>query len=172
MAADYPGAVKNFLTLEDGVDTVLAQHMNERGNEITAIETELGADVAGSAADLVTRLAVRMNDNGTLKTVPESEGGTGVTSLNGLIEVGSYTGNATGIRDIAVGFTPTWVTIVGQTANPYTYYITPNMSKWQFASNQGSFTTGGTLGANKFVVGNSEQSANKNAETYDWIAFK
>ena len=67
MAADYPGAIKNFLTLEDGVDTVLAQHMNERGDEITAVETELGADVAGSAADLVTRLAVVLADAGTLK---------------------------------------------------------------------------------------------------------
>ena len=68
MAADYPGAIKNFLTLEDGVDTVLAQHMNERGDEITAIETELGADVAGSLSDLVARLTVALNDNGTIKT--------------------------------------------------------------------------------------------------------
>ena len=67
MAADYPGAIKNFLTLEDGVDTVLAQHMNERGDEITAMETELGADVAGSVSDLVTRLAVAVNNDGTIK---------------------------------------------------------------------------------------------------------
>lgn len=67
--AEYPGAVKNFLQLEDGVDTVLAQHMNERGDEISAIETELGANPAGSLADLVTRLAVALNNDGTIKAV-------------------------------------------------------------------------------------------------------
>ena len=67
MAADYPGAIKNFLTLEDGVDNVLAQHMNERGDEITAIETELGADVAGSMSDLMARLTVALNNDGTFK---------------------------------------------------------------------------------------------------------
>jgi len=80
MAASYPGSIKNFLTLEDGVDTVLAQHPNERADEITAIETELGANVAGSISDLVTRLAVRLNANGTLKTVVTGEGGTGATA--------------------------------------------------------------------------------------------
>ena len=69
MAAEYPGAVKNFLQLEDGVDTVLAQHPNERGDEITAIETELGTDVAGSTSDLKTRLAVSLNNNGTVKNL-------------------------------------------------------------------------------------------------------
>ncbi len=67
--ASYPGAIKNFLVLEDGVDKVIAAHPNDRAAEITAIETELGIDVAGSAADLVTRLAVALNDDGTPKTV-------------------------------------------------------------------------------------------------------
>jgi len=68
MAASYPGAVKNFLVLEDGVDTVIAAHPNDRAAEITAIETELGTDPAGSAADLKTRLAVALNNDGTIKT--------------------------------------------------------------------------------------------------------
>lgn len=41
--ADFPSSVKNFLTLQDGVDTVVAAHPNDRGNEITAIETLVGA---------------------------------------------------------------------------------------------------------------------------------
>lgn len=68
MPASYPAAIKNFLVLEDGVDKVIAAHPNDRGAEITAIETELGTDVAGSAADLKTRLAVGMNNDGTIKT--------------------------------------------------------------------------------------------------------
>lgn len=67
--ASYPGAIKNFLVLEDGVDKVIAAHPNDRAAEITAIETELGTDVAGSAADLKTRLAVSLNADGTSKIV-------------------------------------------------------------------------------------------------------
>jgi len=70
--ADYPGAIKNFLQLEDGVDTVVAQHPNERGDEITAIETELGTNVAGSSSDLKTRLAEAIADDGKLKNVYDS----------------------------------------------------------------------------------------------------
>lgn len=69
MAASYPGAIKNFLVLEDGVDKVIAAHPNDRAAEITAIETELGTDVAGSAVDLKTRLAVSINADGTSKII-------------------------------------------------------------------------------------------------------
>jgi len=65
--ADYPTAVTSFATLVDYVDYVLASHANTRGDEIVAIETELGTDVAGSMATLKARLAVALNDNGTLK---------------------------------------------------------------------------------------------------------
>lgn len=47
MAASYPGAIKNFLVLEDGVDDVLAQHANERGEEITAMQTLVGTISGG-----------------------------------------------------------------------------------------------------------------------------
>src|ERR1039458_9028490 len=40
---NFPSTVVNFLQLQDGVDNVIAQHPNDRGNEITAIETMLGA---------------------------------------------------------------------------------------------------------------------------------
>lgn len=65
--ASYPGSIKNFLTLVDGVDRIIAAHPNDRAAEITAIETELGTDVAGSASDLKTRLAVVLENSGALK---------------------------------------------------------------------------------------------------------
>jgi hypothetical protein len=43
MSASYPSTVKNFLQLQDGVDKVIAAHPNDRGDEITAIETMIGA---------------------------------------------------------------------------------------------------------------------------------
>lgn len=54
--ADYPSAVKTFVQLEDGVDIVFAQHPNQRGDEITAVETELGVLPKGSEASVVARL--------------------------------------------------------------------------------------------------------------------
>lgn len=67
MATSYPTSIKNFLILEDGVDKVIAQHPNERADEITAIETELGTLPKGTCADLKTRLAVSLENDGTLK---------------------------------------------------------------------------------------------------------
>ncbi len=40
--SDFPASVKNFLALQDGVDSVIAAHPNDRGDEITAIETLFG----------------------------------------------------------------------------------------------------------------------------------
>ena len=39
---DFPASVKNFLALQDGVDSIIAAHPNDRGDEITAIETLIG----------------------------------------------------------------------------------------------------------------------------------
>jgi len=66
MAADYPGSIKTFTTKTDKVDLVMAAHVNDIQAEVVAIETELGADVAGSATDLVTRLAISLADSGAL----------------------------------------------------------------------------------------------------------
>lgn len=39
--ADFPSSVKTFATLVDGADSVLAIHQNDRGGEITALESML-----------------------------------------------------------------------------------------------------------------------------------
>ena len=54
--SSYPGAIKTWVQLEDGVDTVFALHPNERGDEITAVQTELGVLPKGPDSDVVTRL--------------------------------------------------------------------------------------------------------------------
>ena len=66
--ASYPAAVKTFSTIVNGVTKLVAALFNSPNDEITAIETELGTDPAGSVADVKTRLAVSLNDNGTIKT--------------------------------------------------------------------------------------------------------
>ncbi len=64
---EYPGAIKNFTTKEDKVDLNEAAHINDMQDEIEAIQTELGVDVAGSATNLVTRLARCLANNGAMK---------------------------------------------------------------------------------------------------------
>lgn len=68
MAASYPAAVKTFSAIVNGVTKLVASLFNSPYDEITAIETELGTDPAGSVSDVKTRLAVALNDNGTIKT--------------------------------------------------------------------------------------------------------
>ena len=43
MSVNFPVAITNYLTLQDGVDKVIAQHPNDRGSDITALQTLLGA---------------------------------------------------------------------------------------------------------------------------------
>lgn len=67
-AAYHDGAaIKGFTQLINDVDYPLAEHVNEAYDEIEAIETVLGTAPQGSAADLKTRLAVAINNDGTLK---------------------------------------------------------------------------------------------------------
>src|SRR3990167_2832811 len=68
MPASYPAALKTFSVNTDDVTLVNAAYADQRDDEIEAIQTELGTDPAGSMTDLKTRLAVVLNDNGTLKS--------------------------------------------------------------------------------------------------------
>lgn len=56
MAATYPGAVKNFSSIVNGVTKLVAALFNSPYEEVTAIETELGTNPKGSYADVKTRL--------------------------------------------------------------------------------------------------------------------
>lgn len=67
MPASYPGAIKTFTTKTNKVDLVDAVHINDLQLEVNAIETELGIDVAGTAIDLVTRLARSLDGDGGLR---------------------------------------------------------------------------------------------------------
>ncbi len=64
--ADYPGTITSFTTKTDKEDLYSASHINDPQSEIVAIETELGTDVAGSATDLKTRLAVSLANTGAI----------------------------------------------------------------------------------------------------------
>lgn len=63
----YPGTLDSFSTKVDKVDLYMAAHMNDVQAAIVAVETELGTHPAGSAADLKTRLAIRIANDGKIK---------------------------------------------------------------------------------------------------------
>lgn len=72
--AAYPSAIKSFSTKTDHVDHVMATHVNEIQDEITAIETELGALPKGAWTDVKDRLddlvdIVNAQDVGGVKTL-------------------------------------------------------------------------------------------------------
>lgn len=79
----YPASLDSFTTKTDGVDDVLAAHVNSLQTSVVAIETELGTDPAGSATDVKTRLAHSINNGGFL----EFDGATELTIASGVITV-------------------------------------------------------------------------------------
>lgn len=91
-------------TLVNNVTATDAQQYNGAASAIVGIETILGTGTTlkGSKADLVERLAVALNSDGTLKsnttsafdgTLPVSVGGTGATTFtDGAVLIGNSTG--------------------------------------------------------------------------------
>lgn len=60
----YPAAKDTATLVANITDDIAAEHINGPVSAILAIENELGADVAGSVADLATRLGVNVHEDG------------------------------------------------------------------------------------------------------------
>jgi len=87
----YPGGLDTSPDLTDGPagDEIVSAHQDGRGAAIVALETELGTDPAGSTADVKTRLAVALNDDGTVKTSVIQQGaGASVAYTGGVFTIG------------------------------------------------------------------------------------
>lgn len=63
----YPNSIDSFQTYVDDVDNIVAATVNDLHTSTLAIENALGTNPHGTAADLKTRLAVSINNDGTLK---------------------------------------------------------------------------------------------------------
>lgn len=69
-APSYPTAIPDRTDIRevvDDVDDILAQDHNDPAAELIAALTELGTLPKGSAADVKTRLAISLNNDGSLK---------------------------------------------------------------------------------------------------------
>lgn len=71
MAASFPTSIKSFTSKTDGVDTIAASHVNDLQDEVTAIETALGASMA-NVAPLTAEIN---NQSGTTYTIQASDNG-------------------------------------------------------------------------------------------------
>lgn len=65
--SDYPGSLDTWTDVTDKEDLVEQSDINKIKAAIEAIQTELGVNPAGSVTDLVSRLTVLLEDNGTLQ---------------------------------------------------------------------------------------------------------
>ena len=131
------------------------------------IASEARGDILYRGASAWSRLA--KGTSGQVLTMGASDPAWGSGTS---FDTGTYTGNSSGPRDIAVDFSPSYVAIMGDVANPYGYWIYPTMNRYQWASSNGVFSSGGTLGTNKFTVGADQSSANYTGKAYVWVAFK
>lgn len=120
MSADYPSSIRNFLTLSDGVDKVIANHPNYRGDEITALQTFIGAFGTGQAnlTDLRNLLLNYIDDCKLTYTSVAS-----VTVAAGKIVIADASGNCRW-RKNASPVVVTWADIdTGAEASSTLYYV-------------------------------------------------
>lgn len=88
----YPANVDQFKVWVDDSDSVVAACVNDVQSQIVVIENTLGINPQGSVADLKTRLAVSLNNDGTLKT--SAIGATGIQGLQGSTGIQGTNGTA------------------------------------------------------------------------------
>lgn len=104
MAADYPGAIKTFSAVVNGITKLVMALFNSPYDEITAIQTELGTDPAGSYTDVKTRL----NSTTTLGSWVDKSASYGAqqAATDGFVSVAAtYSGGDQSV--LATGYTDT-----------------------------------------------------------------
>jgi len=93
--ATYPDNIKTFTTKQDGVEDVLADHINQLQDEITAIEAELGVKPKGTKDNVVSRL----NDVDTSLSQKETPAG-----AQAKVDALAGEGNAKTVKEIDDAF--------------------------------------------------------------------
>jgi hypothetical protein len=81
---NYPSSIDTFATYQDDVDSITAISVNDCHTSILAVENELGTNPKGSASTLKARLAVSINDDGTLKDSVQGATGVGIQGATGI----------------------------------------------------------------------------------------
>lgn len=101
----YPGVLDTRTALTDGAagDLIVANHPNGLGAAIIAVQTTLGVNPQGTLSDLVTRLAVSQNTDGTIKSSVVAAGaGAGVTYASGVFTISASPDNPGASQNLAI----------------------------------------------------------------------
>lgn len=69
MPSNYPGSLDTFSARTDNVDDVMSTDVNQLQEAVLAVETELGANVAGPSTDLAFRLSLSLFEAGNSYTL-------------------------------------------------------------------------------------------------------
>jgi hypothetical protein len=89
---------------------------------------------------------------------------------DGLLKVGSYTGNGSSQSISGLGFSPEYVAVFAAGAGNAVQRYSGMTTSFQFDNDTGNAQRITALGANGFTVGN-QSTVNANGTTYHWIAF-
>jgi len=119
--ANYPGSIVNFPTLTDGLSPYLAEHQNQRADEIEAIETYLGLNPHLPAATVKERLDRVLGEGQNVETQTLS-GNLALTDANKCIQ--KLVLDAA--RDVTLPVNATanhWYLLVNESASAYTATI-------------------------------------------------
>jgi hypothetical protein len=91
VTAAYPTTVKSFTTKVDFTDTVLAAHVNNLQEEVVAVQTELGTDVAVGSGWIGVFDSITTNWNTLKDRLANMEYG-----IQGALDASIPTGGSTG----------------------------------------------------------------------------
>lgn len=125
MTASYPTTVKSFTTKVDFTDTVLAAHVNSLQEEVVAVQTELGTDVAVGSGWVGVFDQVTTNWSTLKDRITNMEYG-----IQDAIDAGIPTGGSTGqvlTKTSSSNYAVAWQTIdalPSQTGNNGKYLTT------------------------------------------------
>lgn len=89
---------------------------------------------------------------------------------DGLLKVGSYTGNGTSQSTTGLGFSPEYAAVFSAGANNAVQRYSGGTTSFQFDADTGNATRITALGADGFSVG-AQNTVNTNGTIYHWIAF-
>jgi len=97
MSTNYPGAYDSYASKTDGIDVVMASHVNDLQDAISAIEHELGINPKGSYATIAAAVAAMLdcNTGGTLHGNVACDAGVtidgvDISELSGTAKKGSF----------------------------------------------------------------------------------
>jgi hypothetical protein len=136
----YPGAIDTFATWQDDVDVIVAPIVNDVQDQVIVVETTLGTNPQGSQSSVKNRLAVSLNNDGTVKNAVIGESQLNIGS--GTNQVDHYT----------LGFQKKTIT-VSATNGEYTFvFVSEGLVDYVDGSYQVILTPVGTNGGLVWAV--------------------